>query len=89
MSVIHMVNNMSSSCRNCMVLIRMLTLESMTHNVRLFGKHVRSEDNRPADALSRHDFNHFFHLTEGKALDRYPSRIPTELWLIEKIWMKN
>ena len=89
MSVVHMVNNMSSSCRNCMVLIRMLTLESMTHNIHLFGKHVRSEDNGPVDALSRHDFYCFFCLTEGKALDRYPSRIPTELWPIEKIWMKN
>ena len=34
MSVVFMLNNMSSSCRNCMVLIRLITLECMCNNFR-------------------------------------------------------
>ena len=34
-SVVHMVNKSSSRCKNCMVLIRLMTLESMVHNVRV------------------------------------------------------
>ena len=32
-SVVSMVNSTSSSCKNCMVLIRILVLHSMVHNV--------------------------------------------------------
>ena len=32
-SVVHMVNNSSSSCKNCMVLIRIITLHSLLNNV--------------------------------------------------------
>ena len=66
MSVVHMVNNMSSSCKNCMVLIRIIVLESMHWNMRLFAKHVKSELNGPADALSHLEFDRFRHLTAKK-----------------------
>ena len=36
-SVVEMVNNTTSSCRNCMVLIRLLVLESLVQNVRVFA----------------------------------------------------
>ena len=59
MSVVHMVNNMSSKCKNCMVLIRLITLECMKQNVRLYAKHVRTHLNSAADALSRLEFAKF------------------------------
>ena len=37
MSVVQMINNSTSKCRNCMMLLRMVTLECMKQNVRLFA----------------------------------------------------
>ena len=37
MSVVHMLNTHSSSCKNCMILIRILVLTQMIHNVRIYG----------------------------------------------------
>ena len=89
MSVVHMINGSTSSCKNCMILIRLITLKSMCENCRIFAKHVRSEDNGPSDALSRLDFARFARLTAHKQMDRMSSKIPEELWPISKIWIKN
>ena len=37
MSVVQMINNMSSSCKNCMILIRIITLEGLKQNTRIFA----------------------------------------------------
>ena len=58
-----MINQTSSSCRNCMVLIRLIVLESLIRNVRVFAKYVSSKDNGKADALSRLDFKWFRRLS--------------------------
>ena len=52
-AVVNMVNNNTSSCPKCMILIRMIVLESLVQNSRVFVKFVRSKDNGKADALSR------------------------------------
>ena len=52
-SIVHMLNRQSSKCPNCMVLIRLITLQCMIDNVRLYAKHVRTFCNDRADALSR------------------------------------
>ena len=51
-SAVDMINASSSKCRNCMVLIRLITLEGLKNNVRIFVKHVKSENNEISDALS-------------------------------------
>ena len=89
MSVVHMINNSSSSCRNCMVPIRLITFETLCQNVRIFAKHVRSEDNGISDALSRLDFKRFRNLTAHKNLDAQPTEIPVKLLPIARIWLKN
>ena len=61
-SIVHMINNTSAKCKNCMVLLRLVVLETMKCNVRLFAKYVCSEDNGLSDALSRLDFRHFCNL---------------------------
>ena len=62
-SVKYMINHNTSGCKNCMVLIRILVLESMIHNIRIYTKHVRSKLNAIADALSRMQWSHFARLT--------------------------
>ena len=41
-SVVGMVNNTTSNCHNCMVLIRIIVMETLVHNVRLKVKYLDS-----------------------------------------------
>ena len=84
-SVVHMINNLSSNCRNCMVLIRIIVAESIIRNVRVFAKHVGTKANGKADALSRLDWKRFWSLA-GEAMNCQPSLIPEDIWPMEKIW---
>ena len=63
MSVVQMINSTSSTCKNCMVLIRKLTLQGLIHNVRIFAQYMKSKDNYFSDALSRLDFPRFWCLS--------------------------
>ena len=84
-SVVHMVNNTTSSCKQCMVLIRKLVLKSLTENVRVFAKYIRSKENVASDLLSRLKIKQFLTLQKWDAM---PTPIPPELWPIEQIWLK-
>ena len=86
MSVVHMINNSSSNCRNCMVLIRIITLTGLQNNSRVFAQHIRMEKNKLADSLSRLKLKTFFELVPS-SVEKVPSNIPEELWPIEKIWV--
>ena len=73
-SVVEMVNKTTSSCKNCMVLIRILVLKSLMGNVRVFAKYQKSKENVVSDLLS------CIQITKFKALrtdwDMYPTPIP-------------
>ena len=86
-AVVNMVNGSSSSCKNCMVLIRILTAESMHRNVRIYARHVGTKDNGKADALSRLDFNRFWRLA-GDSMNEYATSIPDAIWPMSKIWFQ-
>ena len=83
-SVKDMINNQSSKCRNCMTLIRLITLEGLFNNVRIFAKHVTSRDNGLTDSLSRFDFKRFREL--GEHMDGQSTAVPTELIPMSKVW---
>ena len=86
-AVVQMVNNYSSSCKNCMVLIRKIVLDNLVKNRRLFVQYVRSSDNIRADSLSRMDFIRFFKHSP-QSINFAPEKLPDELWPIHKIWLK-
>ena len=85
-SVVHMINNTSSSCRNCMVLIRKVVLKLLKENVHVFARYVRSKDNTAADLLSRLKIRQF---KSFKKWENEPTVVPSELWPISKIWIKG
>ena len=85
-SVKHMVNNLSAHCPNNMFLIRLIALETMVHNVHVTVKHVKSKDNEKADALSRLQFDRFSRLA-GDYMNKFPTEMPSCIWLVEKIWI--
>ena len=88
-SVVHMLNNQSSKCRNCMVLIRMITLQYLTSNVRLYAKHVRTHLNGRADALSRGKIQVFHNISRrlGTKVNESQTSVPDSLADIENIWI--
>ena len=89
LSVVHMINNSSSNCRNCMVLIRLMTLQGLIHNVQIKAKHVAGVLNRYSDLLSRMKYGQFRKLARmnKKKFNNKPAEIPEILYPMEKLWM--
>ena len=87
-SVVHMINNCSSSCKNCMILIRIIVLQGLLHNTRIRAKYVPSKLNSRSDALSRKKFSLFRCLT-NYSVNPDPIDIPNELWPMSKVWNFN
>ena len=89
MSVVSMVNNTTSSCPNCMVLIRIFVLKTLTENVRVFARYVQSRQNYFSDALSRIDLPRFWRLSKqkGKTFETEPTPPPQQIWPLSKIWV--
>ena len=83
------VNKSSSGCPNCMLLIRIIVLECLTWNVRLFIKYIKSKDNDFADVLSRHQNDRFWKLSKkhNKNFDVKPTQVPDNLWPLHKVWI--
>ena len=84
-AVVHMINKNTSSCRQCMVLMRLLVEESISRNVRVYTKHVGTKENGKADALSRLDYKRFKQLA-GDTMNQQQTAIPKEIWPMNKIW---
>ena len=85
-SVVAMINNSSSSCKNCLALLRILILFGLKHNIRVFAKYVSSQENRRSDLLSRLKVATF--KQENPEAEKQPTPIPQEIWPIEKIWVQ-
>ena len=89
LSVVHMINNNSSKCANCMVLIRIIVMQGLMFNVRISAKHVSGKLNRFSDLMSRMKYKEFRKLarTTGRSFERQHTPIPECLWPMENIWL--
>ena len=88
-NVVSSLNLGTTSCRQCMVLVRIITLHCMIHNVRVFGEYVETKKNGLADHLSRLRVNDFFALAKKKELyfEPTPTEVPVKLMPMEKLWL--
>ena len=87
-AVVQMVNKTTSSCQNCMHLIRLLVLNNLRFNRRITVKYVKSAENILADSLSRFRFDIFWdHAPENT--ESTPWKIVEDLWPIQKYWIRN
>ena len=86
--IVLVINPSSSVCKNCMTLVRIITLTSLHNNVRFFCKHARGKNNNYADLLSRGKLKQFHELAdmESKTFDPNSTKIPNCIWPLEKIW---
>ena len=86
-SVCAMINS-TSTCKQCMTLVRILVLHSMKMNTRIFMKYIKSKCNNFADNLSRLKLSKFRRTGCGK-FEIEPTNIPDEIWPLEKVWTFN
>ena len=84
-AVVHMINSTASSCAQCRKLIRILTLDGIRSNRRLFAKHIHSRDNVLSDALSRLDLKRFWKNVPS-TMRRQPDPKLDSIWPPNKIW---
>ena len=80
-----MINNLASTCKNCMVLIRMITLNGLQFNRRVRAKFVPTKQNGLADALLRGQMARFRRL--GPHMSEKADKIPEIIWPVEKLWL--
>ena len=84
-SVRDMVNSFTSRCPKCMKILRLLALDGIKYNRRVFVKYVKSKANTLADTLSRLDYRKFWKHAPT-TMKAWPDTIPGHIWPIEKIW---
>ena len=65
--VVYMVNDLTTRSTTCMPLVRLLTFQMLRHNLVVKARHLSSEENSVADALSRFDESTFFQLVGQEA----------------------
>ena len=87
-SVVHMINNSVSSCSQCRKLIRILTLENIKCNRRLFARHIRTHLNVLSDALSRQNLTKFWKFAP-KSMRKTMDQMPDWFWPPENIWFDD
>ena len=84
-----MVNGLcSKSSSQCMKLIRILALDCIRYNRRIFVEYVKSKLNTRADALLRLEFDRFWD-NSPVTVNKLPHEIPDELWPATKIWLNG
>ena len=84
LSVRQIVNSLTSSGKNCMYLLRLLTLNNLIFNRRVFINYIESKRNDRADALSRMKFSYFRRIAPH--MRKYPDKMPNEIWPVSRIW---
>ena len=86
-TVVNMVKKGVSTCRNCMYLLRLMTLNNLIHNHRVFTQYIETHKNDLADSLSRLQFNRFWRLAPANT-DKLPTPVSKLVWPASRIWIK-
>ena len=87
-SVVYMINRSTSSCKNCLKLVRLIVMEGLVNNTRVFANYINTKQNDLADALSRRQFGRFRRLAKGR-FNEPRTPIPSVLWPVSRIWQKT
>ena len=88
MGVVGMINSCTSSCKNCMFLLRLLILDNLINNRKVTAKYVRSQDNEKSDALSRLQLDRFWKLS-SQSTDRSPTPVSSLIWPPSSVWNRS
>ena len=88
-SVVSMINETTSTCCNCMVLIRILTFHCLVINLKVVAEHIVTQKNEIADSLSRFQYKRFNKLTAHLNLDTSVTPVPEEIWPPNELWLDS
>ena len=88
LGVCSMVNSMSSTCKHCMYLLRLLVLSGLKDNRRVFARHIFGFRNSLADSLSRLRFDKFWKLAPDNT-NATPTKVTSLLWPLSNLWEKH
>ena len=88
-AVVHMLNFSTSNCKNCMGLIRRITLYSLIVNLRAFARFSNTKLNFLADSLSHGQMARFWKLANrnGRMMDVEGHQVPPELLPMTSYWI--
>ena len=84
-AVKNMINNTTSGCKQSMYLIRLLVLNNLRYNRRIFVRHIKTDKNTLADALSRLEFDRFWR-NAPEDMNPQNDELSRELWPASKQW---
>ena len=87
-NVCNMVNDHSTSCKNCMVLVRIFLLHCLTKNVQVTVEYIECHNNDLADALLRGQIQYFKYKTRNRKMNVHPTPVPELLLPMEKLWIR-
>ena len=87
MAVVHMVNQLTSGCPKCMHLLRILVLNNLMFNRKIWVRFVVLKSNFLADALSRGQMLRFRKL--GPEMDVQQTKINQDIWPVSRLWDVN
>ena len=79
-----MLNNGTSSCKNGMNLLKLVALDNLKCNRRVFAQYIETDKNTQADAISRMDLTKFFK-NSPTDMSRKPCPLPSVLWPVSRI----
>ena len=88
-SVVHMVNNLTSNCAQCLKLIRILALESIIWNRKLSVLHVRSKDNYLMDTLFHLKMKKFWSIAPPHMKKTSDDVTKLSIWPMDRFWNLN
>ena len=84
-ATMHIVNSLTSKCKQSMKLVRMLTMDNLKNNRKIYVKYVKSRDNTLADALSRLDLKKFWKHAPI-TMNSKPDTVHSSLYPVSKVW---
>ena len=87
-SVRDMINGYHSCCSQCLKILRLIALDEIKFNRRVFMRYVKLAHNILADSLSRMDFQCFWKHAPI-SMRSCPDEIPTLIWPVEKVWFNE
>ena len=86
-ATVNIINSSGSKCKNCMYLLRVLMLDNLVNNLRVFAKYINTKKNYLSDALSRMKINKFL-IAAGPSVDTKPMPVSSKLWPLSRIWLR-
>ena len=84
-SVKYIVNDMTAKCKQSMKLLRILTLDNMKKDRRIFVEHIDGKSNVLSDTLSRLNLKKFFR-NAPVDVNKYCEKLPPEIWPLSHLW---